>query len=124
MNEEVSGESKVIAAISYFFGLMIALVIYLIKKEDNYVRFHAMQAILFDLAIMVVSFPMAILLFGGFFLAAASKSGIVLIAIWAAFILFALLTFLLRVIFVFKAFTGSRFKLPIIGAHAEKIAAG
>jgi uncharacterized membrane protein len=122
--EETSGDSKVIAAIAYFFGILIALVVYLIKKEDRYVRFHAMQAILFDIAIMVLSIPLTIAIFVGFFIAAASQSGIVLIVFWAAIMGFALLSMLLRLVFAFKAFTGSRFKLPIIGAHAEKIASG
>lgn len=124
MQEEPTGESRIFAGIAYFFGIMIALVIYLIKKEDGYVRFHAMQAILFDLAMMAVSVPLSIALFAGMFLAAFSESAILMIAFWAATLGFVLLSFLLRLFFAFKAFTGSRFRLPFIGAHAEKIAAG
>jgi uncharacterized membrane protein len=124
MAEELSGESKVFAAIAYFFGTLIALVIYLVKKDDKYVKFHAMQAILFDIALMVVSIPLILLVFAGFFVMAASKSGTVFLVLWAVIMGFSLLSVLAKLIFAFKAFTGSRFKLPIIGKHAQKIAAG
>lgn len=124
MAEEPSGESKVFAAVAYFFGMLIALVIYLVKKDDSYVRFHAMQAILFDIAISIVSVPLIGFAFAAFFVLAASKSAMAFIILWAAIMVFALLSIIVKLIFAFKAFTGSRFRIPLIGKYAEKIAAG
>jgi uncharacterized membrane protein len=35
----------VFAAIAYIFGLLIAVIMFLVKKEDKYVAYHAAQAI-------------------------------------------------------------------------------
>ncbi len=120
-----SSDGKVFGAIAYVFGILIALLIYLLKKDDKFARFHALQAIFVDLAIMLVSIPLGILLFAGFFVSGFASGGAGFFAgfwiIWLAFMAFAGLVFILRLLFAYKAFSGSRFKLPIIGAQAEKM---
>lgn len=120
-----SSDGKAFGAIAYIFGILIALLIYLLKKDDKFTRFHALQAIFVDLVIMLVSIPLGILLFAGFFVFGFASGGAGFFAgfwiIWLAFMAFAGLLFILRLFFAYKAFSGSRFRLPIIGAQAEKM---
>ncbi len=127
ISDEPSEESRLIAAISYVFGVFVAVIIFLLKKEDRYVKFHAAQAILLDLAVMLAS----ILLFGAG-VAIAIALGIASMGIgfflgfwliWLLLMGFGLIILALRLFLAFQAFSGSRFGIPLIGSHAAKIAA-
>jgi uncharacterized membrane protein len=47
--------TKLIAAVAYFGGLITGAVILVVEKHDRFVRFHAMQSILFCAAAIVFS---------------------------------------------------------------------
>jgi len=122
----LSGESKGFAAISYFLGIFIALIIFLMKKEDKYVRFHAAQAILFDICITVVSMVLMVALFIILIVAGVITLGfgfmVGFLGMWVVFMVYGLLLFALRLFFAWKAYHGEMFKLPILGNEAEKLA--
>jgi uncharacterized membrane protein len=126
--EGLKDESRLFGAISYVFGVFIAIIIYLLKKDDGYVRFHAAQAILFDISLMVVSIAMFALMFVLMIVAGIATMGIGFIlgfwVLWLAVMVVALGAFLVRLYFAFMAYSGKRFKLPLIGVHAANIAAG
>ena len=88
----------------YFLGFITGLVFYIIEKKNKFVRFHAIQSML---------------VFGGFFVA-----NLVLIAIpfqgVVMGILLSLLSLVLWVILMIKAYQGEYFKLPVVGDIAEK----
>jgi uncharacterized membrane protein len=76
------------------------------------VRFHAWQSIFLSIAAFVISVLLSFVLvfgmvFGAFFFLALTR------LIWLAW-------FVLWLVCVLKALNGQRFKLPIIGALAEK----
>ncbi len=123
-----SGDSNAFAALSYLFGIVIALVIYFVKKEDPFVRYHAMQAILLDIVVMAASFALSGLLLIGTFALGFANPALGFFAmfwgIWLGLMAFAGIVFLIKLFFAYKAYTGSRFKLPLLGREAEKMAAG
>ncbi|MGB9634996.1 MAG: DUF4870 domain-containing protein, partial [Candidatus Micrarchaeia archaeon] len=47
-------ESKLLGAIAYFLGIL-AIVLYMIKKDDKFVRFHSVQSIMLSILVMVAS---------------------------------------------------------------------
>ncbi len=123
--ETLNDESKIFAALSYVLGLLIAVLLYLFKKEDPFVKYHAIQAILFDVVVSVVS---TILIVGaiviGLVLGVTSGGaglGLGVILFYAFILLYAVVMFVVRLIFAYKAYTGKRFKIPIIGNQAEKM---
>ena len=125
--QSTSEDGKIFAAISYVFGLLIAIIIYLLKKEDRYVRFHAAQAILFDICVMVISVVLAVAMIAIFFVVGIATGGIGFILfpiLWLGMIGYAFILLLARLYFAYQAYKGKEFQLPIIGPQAAKMASG
>ena len=100
------------AGLSYLFGWITGLIFFLVEKQNRFVRFHAMQSILFFGGLTVISIILGFI--GGF-------AGIGLLT--------GLLTWLVDVvgfvgwiILLINGFQGKYFKLPIVGDYAEKYA--
>jgi uncharacterized membrane protein len=122
-------DPKVAAAISYIW--IVGVIFYLLEKENKFVRFHAMQSIIFGLAntvIMGVLLVVAFILTFAFGIGGAIVGGVVgtLIGllVWLVWILFWVLALVLLIGLILaavKAYQGQMFKLPIIGKFAEQI---
>lgn len=96
-------------------GAVVNLVFFLTEKENRFVRFHAMQSLLFLAAGFIVSiatFALAIIL------------AIAHLGALAALIRFPIgLGFMaVLIICAIKAYQGEMYKLPVIGNIAENIA--
>lgn len=113
---------NVAGALSYFLGMVTGVIFVLLEKKDRFVRFHAFQSMLlsgawiaFWLAFEVVSLILGqIPVLGLLTLIAGLLLGVVLglggLVLWIALMI--------------TAYQGKRWKLPIIGAMAERYAAG
>lgn len=83
---------------------MSGIVFILIEQENKFVRFHAMQSIIVFGVLTIASFILDwIPVIGGFF-------GAVI----------GILSFILWIVLMVKAYQGTRFKLPWSGNLAEK----
>jgi uncharacterized membrane protein len=98
-------DANVAAALSYVAGFLTGIVFLVLEKDSSFVRFHAMQSLIFFLGYAVVTsvlwalaWPLMLLL--------ALPLWIVVIVVW--------------VLLIVKAFQGERFKLPVIGDLAEQ----
>lgn len=87
------------AALSYVFGWLSGIVLFLIEK-DSYVRFHAMQSII---TFGLLSVAMMVPVIG-----------------WVISPLLMILAFVLWIILIIKAYQGEKYKLPVVGDFAEK----
>ncbi len=122
-------DPKAAAALSYIW--IVGLIFFFIEKENRFVRFHAMQSILFGIAntvIMGLLVVVAIVLTFAFGIGGAIVGGalgmIVNLLVWVVWLIFWLIVLVFFVGLVFaavKAYQGQMFKLPIIGNMAEKI---
>ena len=122
-------DPKVAAALSYIW--IVGLIFFFIEKENRFVRFHALQSIMFGIAnsvilvvLMVVSFILTIVMGIGGAMVGGGLGLIVSLLGWLVWLLFALVILVLFLGLVFaavKAYQGQKFKLPIIGNMAEKI---
>lgn len=123
-------DQNIAAALSYIW--IIGLVFFFIEKENKFIRFHAMQSVLYAIlwtvvivALFIVSLVVTIV--GGVAAAAAgSAGGLIGIVVWLISLVVWLvipLIYLGGLIFsAVKAYQGSYFKLPVIGNLAESIA--
>jgi uncharacterized membrane protein len=51
-----TSDEKTMAALSHFFGWLVALIVYFTQREKSkFVRFQALQAIVFDAVVMIVT---------------------------------------------------------------------
>ena len=122
-------DPKIAAALSYIW--IVGLVFFFIEKENRFVRFHALQSIIFGIAnivIMGVLAVLAVILTFAFSIGGAVIGGgigaLVHLFVWLIWLIFWLLGLIFLIGFVFaaiKAYQGEKFKLPIVGNMAEKI---
>lgn len=105
-------EPNMAAALSYLCGWITGLIFFLMEKENNFVRFHAMQSIVTFGSLTVISIALSILSFlpipGTSILGFLGHIGILVVG------------FVAWVILILKAYQGERFHLPIAGDFAEK----
>ena len=122
-------DPKVAAALSYIW--IVGLIFFFIEKENRFVRFHAMQSVIFGIAntviivvLMVLTFILTIVMGIGGAMVGGGLGLIVSLLGWLIWLLFVLviLAMLLGLIFAaVKAYQGQMYKLPFIGNMAEKI---
>jgi len=140
-----TSDESLMAAISHFFGLLVAFIIWATQKDKSrYVRFQSIQAMAYDLLVYVITFlvvgvlmvlVLGILAFGiGDFVLFSSQSNPTaepvrtLIALVTAtpflipcvFIPIAGIIFIVRLIATIQTFQGKDFRYPWLGALVER----
>ena len=122
-------EPNIAAALSYIW--IVGVIFYLLEKENSFIRFHAMQSILFGIANTVIMMALVCVgvvltfVFGiGGTMAGGAVGTLVSLVIWLIWLLFWLIGIALFATLIFaavKAYQGNKFKLPVIGNMAERI---
>lgn len=109
---------NVAGLLCYVAGWITGLIFILIDKRP-FVKFHAAQSIVLFGAIIVVDILLVFLnvgsMFGGWMVWVFST--LIWSVLWIG-------TFVLWILCMVKAYQGVRFKLPVVGDIAEKIAGG
>lgn len=103
-----SGQSNglkpnVAGALAYVLGFVSGIIIYLISK-DKFARFHALQSIMLSVVLYIIRYALAFLPGMGY----------------RAYSLVNLISLLLFIFLLVKAYQGQKIKLPVIGDIAEK----
>jgi uncharacterized membrane protein len=105
-------DPNIAAALSYLCGWLTGLVFFLAEKDNNFVRFHALQSIITFGALTVLSIGLTIVgmlpIPGTGVLSFVGHIGIMIIG------------FVAWVILMIKGYQGERFHFPIVGDIAEK----
>ena len=110
-------DPKLAGLLCYILGIITGLIFFLIEKSNDVVRFHAAQSIVFSGAVIVLWIVLMIV-------------GLILTSIsWTLGNLFGLLTlvlwlglFVVWVVLLIKGYSGEKWKLPVLGDMAERIA--
>lgn len=115
----MSDDSKLFGALAYLVGILSGILVFLLKKDDKYAKFHAMQSILLGVAVFVIFVALTIV---------GVVVGFVPVIGWVIGLLLGLLylvvwlgLFILWLLLMWKAYNGEKWKLPVIGEHAEKM---
>lgn len=129
---------NVTAMLSYIITIL-AIVNLIIEKENNFVRFHAVQKLFFVITSLVIYFVVFFLLFivtiiisiiGGVAASAAGDAGgiigiilyLVMLIMWTVLpLLFIAIVLGGLIMCIVKAYQGEAFKLPIVGRFAAKV---
>jgi uncharacterized membrane protein len=109
--------SNVAAAIACI-PLVGGIIFYVLEKQDNFVRFYAMQSIIFGGAWFLFSIASMIvhLIFGS-----VPAIGLFLSLLWGVVAMLVHIAFLvIWIVATVKAFTGVRWEIPYIGPMAHK----
>jgi len=116
-------DDNVASLLAYLFQFLGGLIFFLIEKDSRFVRFHAMQSMLLSgafwvglIALWIVSFVLTLIL--------GQLSGLLDGLVWVITLLLQLVLCVGGLIgFIFcmiKAYQRQYFKLPLLGAYAEK----
>jgi uncharacterized membrane protein len=107
-------DAKVAAGLSYVLGWVTGLIFFFMEKQNRFVRFHAMQSIIFFGGISILGIVLRILM----------GLDITFISVVALCIngLLGLVALVGWIVLLINAFQGKYFKLPVIGDYAEKYA--
>jgi uncharacterized membrane protein len=108
----------------YVAGWITGMIFYLIDKNNSFVRFHAMQSIIFSGALTIVQVIISVVLphyyyydyydYGGFtLLQFAWLISVINVLIWIFF-------GVLSIVLMMKAYQGQKYRLPIAGRLAEQ----
>ncbi|WP_202901981.1 DUF4870 domain-containing protein [Thermogemmatispora carboxidivorans] len=105
-------EANLAAGLSYLVGWVTGLIFFLVEKQNRFVRFHAMQSIIWFGALTVVEIALRIVWIVPFLgLLAFCFQGLI-----------GLLGFVSWIVLMIMAFQGKYFKLPVVGDYAERYA--
>ncbi len=96
-------EANVAGLLCYLLGWITGIIFLLLEKESKFVRFHALQSVITFGGLGVLSLFLGWIPFFGWLLAAV----------------IGILSFILWIILMVKAYQGETFKLPIAGDIAK-----
>lgn len=95
-------EENVAALLCYLGSFVTGIIFIIIEKNSKFVRFHAMQSIVFFGGLVVINFIVGFLPFS------TILSGLI-----------TLFTFIMWIVFMVKAYQKEYFKFPVTGQVAE-----
>lgn len=110
-------DQNIAALLSYLLGWPTGILFYALEKQNDFVRFHAMQSIVTFGGLTwaaVVSFGVSVLL------VEVPYIGVIVWLFWVLGWLWVFLVAILWVVLMVKACQGKRYKLPWAGDFAEK----
>ena len=109
--------SNLAAALSYVLGLITGVVFLVLEpyKHDRFVRFHAMQSVLFCVAAIVFSIAWTILVN-----IMVSVSGWTALVLTPIGLVISLGFFVFWLFLMYQAYSRREFRIPFIGAIAAK----
>ncbi len=107
-------QANVAAGLSYLVGWVTGLIFFFVEKQNRFVRFHAMQSIIFFGGLSVASIVLSIV----------TNLGIPVIGLLALCInsLLGIVGLVGWIVLLINGFQGKYFKLPVIGDYAERYA--
>jgi uncharacterized Tic20 family protein len=136
----ISSDERLLATIAHFFGLLVALIIWMLQKDKSqYVRFQSVQALAFDFVVAIFGVVFSICLMGVMFLGVAggvfaitnssSPEGAAPLffmiptlfpfVTFACIVPYSLLLLIIRAFAAGSVLTGREFRYPILGKLVE-----
>jgi len=97
-------EENVAGVLCYVLGWITGIVFLILEKENRWVRFHAMQSLIFFLPVSIIAWII----------------GMVPVVGWIVSALLWILMLIMWLVLMFKAYKGEMYKLPFFGDIAER----
>jgi uncharacterized membrane protein len=114
-------DGNVAAALGYPIGI-IAIICLIMEKENRFVKFHALQSILYHVAAVVVFVVIVMILAILMIVLSMISSTLAALGslLWLLYLL-AVIAYIIGLIYTaVKAYNGEKYMLPVIGNLAEK----
>ncbi len=111
-----SGDSNLMGAVAYVVMPLTGLLMYFVKPDDKYVRYHAIQAIILGVVILAIGFLLGII-------STLVGAGIPLLGFVISLLVGGVWLLIEVVIWAYcmwKAYSGEKFRLPVISDLVDK----
>jgi len=107
-------EPNVAALLAYLFGWVGGLIFYLLEKDNKFIRFAAMQSILFNVAGIAIYFVLIIIteIFAAATYGFGAIFGLLIPVFWLLFVV-------VWIMLMVKAYQNQEWELPVIGKIAR-----
>ena len=121
-----SSEDKILAAISHFFNVIVAIIVWAVQKDKSkYVRFQAIQAAAYHSIISIINAIIFTGVFTYIFTIIFKSESLVILddSLWkiaSPFLLYTLVLWLARLIATISVLRGKDFRYPWLGKRVEK----
>lgn len=115
------GEGGAKAAVCYLGGWLTGLLIFMTEKESQFIRFHAIQSLLWSVSALFVWLVLGIIYAVVGISLAESSLRFISVLVGLLFAGWGIINFLLYFYMMYKAFTGEWYKLPMLGDKAEEL---
>lgn len=110
-------EPNVAGLLSYVLGFVTGIIFLLIEKDNKFIKFHAVQSILFSAAVFILNFIVNALVVPIIF---SGLSGLAFLGLLSTGLTLAF--FVLWIMLMIKAYQNQEWELPIIGKIAKDYA--
>lgn len=108
MAQSTQSNEKMMGALAYLLGPITGIIFLVMEKTNPFIRFHAMQSTIVFGALLVLSLVLGIVPVIGWII------GVILSPI------ITIVSFILWIVLMWKAYSGEKYKLPYFGDLAEK----
>ena len=105
-------DENIAGALCYILGIVSGIVLYILEKDNKFVRFHAVQSIIVFGSLIVVQWILVPVFFYVPVIGSIFGSLLSLIV--------SLLGLVLWILLIVKAYQGETYKVPVLGDIAEK----
>ena len=116
-------DGNIAAALGYPIGIL-GLINFIIEKENQFVKFHGLQSVLYSVGVSIVFMVLWVVLIV-FGIILTMISDVLGMLIWMLngliFLAFFVVMFGGLLFAAYKAYQGEMFKLPVVGNMVEKI---
>lgn len=121
MSETSTGlDENIAGALAYLLGFITGIILLLIEKDNEFIRFHAAQSIVVFVALFVVNIILSVIggsmAFGGVY-----AFGFVSIMVWLLSLLISLIAFILWIYLMFMAYKGNKPRIPVAADIADSL---
>ncbi|MBF0252399.1 MAG: DUF4870 domain-containing protein [Candidatus Omnitrophica bacterium] len=99
-------QANIEAFLCYLGGFITGIIFYIVEKENKFVRFHAVQSTVTFGGLFIVNLASRLILPGALYSLISLLVGILSLILW--------------VVLMVKAYSGEKYKLPIAGEVAEE----
>lgn len=110
-------DPKLAGLLCYILGIITGLIFFLIEKTNPVVRFHAAQSIVFSAASIVLWIVLTILqvIFYQISWSLGNIFNLLNLLVWLGL-------FIVWIVLLIKGYSGEKWKLPVLGDMAERLA--
>ena len=105
-----SESSRWLGALAYFIAGVTGLFLLIVRRDDDFIRFHALQSVLATLAFFL----------GGLLLRILGNLPIIGWLYDFLYVVYSLLLFFYWLFLMFRAFQGDRYRIPYLGRIVER----